>query len=170
MGQRDILEVFFENPTKNFQIRGIAKSLNIPKTTVSYQVGKFLKEKIIVKDDKGVFPRFRANESSENYRFLKKQESVKSIMESGLLNYIEKELNPRCIILFGSFAKGEHDAGSDVDIFVQARESRVDIARFEKKLRHKVNLLFEPNIDSLSPELLNNIVNGVMLRGFLKIR
>jgi DNA-binding Lrp family transcriptional regulator len=131
MGQVDILNVFLENPTKNFQIRGIARYLNIPKTTISYHVNKFLKDGIIIKEDKGVFPSFRAHESSENYRFIKKQESVRKIMEFGFLDYIEKELNPKCVVLFGSFAKGEYDAGSDIDIFVQAKEAKVDVARFE---------------------------------------
>ncbi len=170
MGQSNIINVFFEHPTKDFQIRGIAKSLKIPKTTVSYHINSFLKEKLITKRKKGVFPSFIANESNEIYRFRKREGSIKNIMESGLLDYIEKEVNPRCIILFGSFAKAEYDVKSDMDIFVQARDCSLDLDKFEKKLKHKINIFFEADLGKLSPELFNNIVNGIKLRGFLKIK
>ena len=166
----DILNIFFENPTKDFQIRGIAKTLKIPKTTVSYHVNNLLKKKIIKKQKKSVFPSFRANETNERYRFYKKQEFIKKIIYSGLLDYIEQECNPRCVILFGSFAKAEYDTNSDIDLFVQAKETSLNLKKFEKKLRHKINVLFEPNISKISPELFNNIINGIKLRGFLKIK
>lgn len=33
----------------------------------------------------------------------------------------------------------------------------------------KMNPLFEPNLSSLSKELLNNIINGTVLHGYLKV-
>ena len=170
MGQPNIINLFFEYPTKDFQIRGIAKDLNMPKTTVSYHINHLLKEKLIVKHNKNVFPSFTANESNEIYRFRKREEALTKIIGSDLLDYIDKEVNPRCIILFGSFAKAEYDISSDMDIFVQAKESSLDLDKFEKKLKHKINIFFETNLEKLSPELFNNIVNGVKLRGFLKIK
>ena len=86
------------------------------------------------------------------------------------MDYIENRYNPRCIILFGSFAKAEYDSKSDVDIFVQAKESKIDLTKFEKKIKHKINIFFEENIGNLSSNLLNNIINGVKLRGFLKVK
>jgi len=170
MGQPTIINLFFEHPANDFQIRGIAKSLKIPKTTVSYHINNFLKEKLIIKRKKGVFPSFAANETSEIYRFRKREDSIRKIMVCGLLDYIEKEANPRCIVLFGSFAKAEYDVKSDMDIFVQARDCSLDVGKFEKKLKHKINIFFEADLGKLSPELFNNIVNGIKLRGFLKIK
>ena len=170
MGQYGILNIFFEYPTEDFHIREIAKKLKIPKTTVSYHIKELLKKKVIIKRKKGVFPSFKANETNELYRFYKKQEFLKKIIEIGLLDYIENRYNPRCIILFGSFAKAEYDSKSDVDIFVQAKESKIDLTKFEKKIKHKINIFFEENIGNLSSNLLNNIINGVKLRGFLKVK
>ncbi|MFH1971869.1 MAG: nucleotidyltransferase domain-containing protein [archaeon] len=168
MGQ-DILNIFFENPTEEFHIRGIAKELNIPKTTVGYHINHLLKESLIIKNTKGVFTSFRANESSEVYRFYKREEFLKKLMENNLLDYLEKEFNPKCIILFGSFAKAEYDKKSDIDLFIQAKESKYNLEKYEKILKHKINLFFEPNLKSLSQELLNNIVNGIKLRGFIRL-
>ncbi len=165
-----IENVFFENPTQDFHIRGIARMLKIPKTTVSYQVKRLLKEGLIVKNKKSVFPSFRANEASEIYHFCKTQEFLKELVRSGVLDYIEREAHPRCIILFGSFAKGEYGNKSDIDLFVQSKEVAVNIEKFEKKLRHPINVLFEADVNKLSAELFNNIANGIKLRGFLKVK
>jgi len=169
VGQEQILNEFFENPTEEFHIRGIAKKLNIPKTTVGYHVNNFLKEKIIIKNTKGIFPSFRANETGEMYRFYKRQSFLQKLLKSDLINYIEKEFNPKCLILFGSFAKAEYDKNSDIDIFVQAKESNYNLTKFEKEFKHKINLFFEPNLNNLSPELLNNIINGMKLTGFIRL-
>jgi predicted nucleotidyltransferase len=170
MVQEKILNLFFENPTKDFQIRGIAKELNIPKTTVSYHINNLLDKELVIKHKKNVFPSFRANETNDMYRFYKRQEFLKKLIQDGLLDYLEKECNPRCIVLFGSFAKAEYDEHSDIDLFVQAKESKYNLKKFEKLLHHKINLFFEPNLENLSKELLNNIFNGVKLRGFIKIQ
>jgi len=170
MGHNKILTMFFENPSKEFQIRGIARMLKIPKTTVSYKINAFVKKGIVIRQKGGIFPTFRANNESELYRFEKKQEYLKRIMDSGFLDYIEKETNSKCIILYGSFAKGENDSKSDLDLFVQARDTKIDVSSFEKKLGHPINILFENDINKLSSELFNNILNGIKLRGYVKVK
>ena len=170
MGQQEIINVFFENPSKEFHIRGIARALKLPKTTVSYQVNALVKKGIIVKQKGGVFPAFRADNEGELYRFEKQQGFLRRIIGSGVLDHIEQHVHPKCIILFGSFAKAESDSKSDIDLFVQASDVRLDVSSYEKKLCHPINILFEPEIGKLSPELLNNILNGVKLRGFVKVK
>jgi len=170
MGHNRIKELFFENPTKDFQIRGIAKTLSIPKTTVSYQINKLLEQSIIIKEKKSVFPSFRANETNKIYRFYKKQSILQKIHESGLLDYLETECNPRCTILFGSVSKAEYDKNSDIDLFLQTKEIKINVEKYEKKLKHNINLIFEYNLNNISKELLNNIINGDKLQGFIKIK
>lgn len=169
MGHK-IESLFLENPEKEYHIREIARMLKIPKSTVSFHVDKLCKNLIVVKKTEGVFPSFTANSSSEAYKLYKRHSALKAILDSGLLDFLEQELNPKCIVLFGSFAKAEYDLKSDIDIFVQANEKEIDISRFEKQLRHPINLFFEPDLSKLSPELLNNIINGIKLRGYLKIK
>jgi len=169
-GHRRIMELFFEYPTKDFHIRGIAKTLNIPKATVGNQIKELIKNRLIIKRKKDVFPSFKANDTHEFYRYYKKQDALEKIMTSNLINYLEESCNPKCIVLFGSFAKGEYDINSDIDLFIQAAESELDIKKYEKKLKHKINILFEAKLNKLSDELLNNIINGVNLSGFLRIK
>lgn len=170
MGQNEVLRLFFENPSKEFQIRGIARELKASKTAISYHMNILLKKKLVLKKKRGVFPSFTANSTDELYRFYKRQYQIEKIISCGVLDHIEEEANPKCVILFGSFAKAEYDEKSDIDLFVQADETKLDLSRFEKKLRHRINIIFEPDIKRLSPELFNNIINGIKLRGYIKIR
>ena len=87
MGQ--ILNLFFEYPSKEFHIRGIARQLSIPKSTVSYRINQLLKKKLIIKNKNGVFPSFTANESNDIYLFYKRQDAIMRVIESGLLDYID---------------------------------------------------------------------------------
>jgi predicted nucleotidyltransferase len=170
MGQDKVLQLFLENPSEGFQVRGIAKILDIPKSSVGYQIKALVKKGMILRKTTGIFPFYIANAESEMYRFCKRQEAIAGILASGLLDFLEKETNPRCIILFGSFAKAEYDADSDIDIFIQAGEKRLDLLKFEKKLKHPINAIFSQDLNKLSAELFNNIINGVKLRGYIKIR
>ena len=168
MGQDIILNLFYENPTKEFHIREIARILKLSKTNIGYHINKLLKTNIII-TKKGVFKSYIANEDSKEYRYSKLLHGLKRIYDCGIIQYLEK-INPRCIVLFGSFAKAEYDINSDVDLFVQAPEQKLDLAKYEKKLKHKINVFFEPNINKLSPELLNNIINGIKLSGHIKLK
>lgn len=170
MGQDKILRLFFENPSGEFQIRGIAKLLKLPKSSVSYRIQQLAKRGIILRKKSGIFPCYAANAMGEQYHFYKLHDATEQIMELGLLDYIEKETNPRCIILFGSFAKAEYNGNSDIDLFVQAGEKALDLAKFEKKLKHPINIIFRHDLNKIPDELFNIIINGIKLRGFIKIR
>jgi predicted nucleotidyltransferase len=137
---------------------------------VNYHINNLLKENLIVKIKQKPFPSFRADETGGVYRFHKIQGFLRKILEIGLVDYLYKRLNPRCIILFGSFAKAEYDESSDIDIFIQSKETKINLEKFEKRLKHPINLYFKENINSLSKELFNNIMNGIKLRGYIKIK
>lgn len=76
---------------------------------------------------------------------------------------------PDAIVLFGSFSRGEDVKESDIDLFMVAKEKQLDIAKFEKYLDKQINIIWEENFNRLSKELRNNIINGIVLHGYLKV-
>lgn len=70
-------------------------------------------------------------------------------------------------MLFGSCARGEDIEASDVDLLVVSIEKEVDLKKFELVLKRKISLHFEENVSEIPKELLNNIVNGIVLFGYL---
>ncbi|MBI2548057.1 nucleotidyltransferase domain-containing protein [Candidatus Woesearchaeota archaeon] len=164
-----ILELFIEFPTKDFSARGLARNLKLSHATVIKYIADLEKLGFIKKKEATLYPTYFANTESQKYKFYKRNGLIFKINESGLIEYIQKESLPSSIVLFGSGAKAIFTEKSDIDIFVEAKESKLDVAKYEKKLDRKVNLLFEPNLNNLSKELRNNIINGIVLYGFIKI-
>ena len=171
MGHKEekIKYLFFENPRKQFQIREIARLTKIPKTTTERILKTLNKKGIIKREKEHVFPSYAANEESSLYKYEKKISIFNRIFHSGLSDELENELMPKCIVLFGSCAKGEYTKESDIDLFVQAK-GKINVEKYEKQLNHKINLIMEEDLSKLSNELLNNIINGIKLRGYLKIK
>ena len=45
----------------------------------------------------------------------------------------------------------------------------MDLRPFEQALHRKINILFEPDLKALGTELRNNLANGAVLSGYLKV-
>jgi predicted nucleotidyltransferase len=165
-----IMELFIEHPTKEFSLRGVARTLKLSHATVIPYINDLVKLGILNKKNETLYPTYYANIENENYKWYKRNYIIFKIRESGLIEYIYDNTLASSIVLFGSSAKGNYTENSDIDIFVEAKEQELGVKEFEKKLGKTINILFEPNINNLSLELRNNIVNGVILYGFIKIR
>ncbi len=164
-----ILQEFFDSPRKSFQIREISRIVKLAHPSVIKHLQVLEKMGFILKEKKGVYPAFKANRDSEDFKLLKKQNIVWRIHQCGLLGLLEEKFLPDCIVLFGSCARGEDNEESDIDLFVQAKEEDIKFEKFEKLLKRKINILFEPKLKNLSKELLNNIINGQVVYGYLKV-
>jgi len=168
-----ILKVFFENPLQEgmgFQLREISRITNIAPTSVKNYLNELEEEGFIKKKKHRIhsYPIYFANRDSDNFRFFKKLDMIISIKESGLLNYLE-EYNPNAIALFGSASKGEDILESDIDLFMLCSEYKLNLIKFEKKIKRKINIFFSSDFNRLSKELKNNIINGIILKGYLKV-
>jgi len=71
--------------------------------------------------------------------------------------------------LFGSSAFGEDTIESDIDIFIQCAGKSIELSKFQRKIGRKINLFFEEKFNDLSRELRNNIINGKILYGYIKV-
>ena len=61
---------------------------------------------------------------------------------------------------------------SDFDIcIIGSKEVDINLGKMEKKLNRKISLLFVEDVESLkkNKELLNNLINGFVVRGYLKV-
>ena len=112
---------------------------------------------------------YEANRLSPSYRLIKSNYLTTKIAVSGLIDYLERELHPKALVLFGRVQKGTYMEKSDVDIFVQGKEHKIDLHNFEKLIGHEINLFYEEDLKNLSEGLRNNILRGNRLTGRLQI-
>lgn len=164
--------LFFSNPTRTFYLMEISKRIGLAHTSVKKCIGGLLQEGIVTqsleKKGKRNFPLYRANINSKEYKKHKKIFNYDSVLQSGIIEFLEEKLMPKSIVLFGSFRKGEDTEDSDIDIFVECNKKEIDVSTYAKKLNRKVQLHFKEYFNSYPKELKNNIVNGIVLYGFLE--
>lgn len=167
-----VLDVFFTFPTKRLTLKDISVKAGIAHTSVKKQLDVLVKKGLVLREieKKGtrIFPLYKANRESTKFIQHKRLNNIESLFNSGLLNFLEENFMPKSIILFGSFLRGEDTEESDVDLFVEAPGQKLKFTRFEKRLGRRVELHFNESFHSYPTELKNNLVNGLVVHGFLE--
>jgi len=170
-----VLEVFFDNPLPEgigFQLREIGRKIKLAPKSVKLYLEELEKENLILKKEHRIhnYPVYYTNRDNNYFKFLKRLDILQRIEECGLLDYLDEKCMPDAIILFGSASRGEDVQGSDIDLYIQCDEKKLDLAKYEKELHRKANLFFEKDFDTLSEELKSNIINGDKLKGYLRVQ
>ena len=164
--------IFFVSPTKKQYLMDISRSIGLAHTSVKKNLDKLVKLGLIIesveKKGKRKFPFYKANTDSKLFKEHKMIYNLSSILKSGMIEFIEEKLMPKSIVLFGSYQRGDDVESSDIDIFVECKEEELNLNKFEKKLDRKVQLHFKENFALYPKELKNNIINGIVVMGFLE--
>lgn len=171
-----VLDIFLREPSKRFQLRELSRKCRLSTTAVKSSLTELEKEKLVVRRKDKMYTFFESNKDSDDYKVVKRFFTAISISRSGLLDYLDSELNrPEAIVLFGSAAKGEDAERSDVDIFVLTETPKeIALGKFEKTMGKQIKIMAMDKDDfeeakRRNPELINNIANGMVLRGFLEV-
>jgi len=131
-------------------------------------VGKLVEAGLVKKQKNGVYDGYVAT-MTLNFKIYKRMDLQLRLHKSGLLDFLEHNLVPDAVVLFGSASRGEDVENSDIDLLVVATEKTLNLTSFEKKLKRKISIHFEPEPTKLPKELLNTIVNGVVILGDLEV-
>jgi len=163
-----VLQLFFDYPTKHFQLREICRILKLGMPSVRNHVIKLEKEGFLKREKRGVYDSY-VSSRSDQFKLYKRNDILIRIHESGVIDFLANTLVPDVMVLFGSCSRGEDIESSDIDLFLVAKEKEVDLKTFEDKLRRKIVLHFEEKVSNIPKELLNSIINGIVLYGYLKV-
>ncbi len=121
--------------------------------------------------------RIKANQQSPEFIKSKVIHNLNFIYQSGLVEFLNEQFNnPKAIILFGSFRKGDDISTSDIDIAIESDEveeyktvTTKELIEFENLISRKIQIhLF--NRKSVDINVFNNIANGIVLMGFLEVK
>lgn len=161
-----VLEVFFKEPTNIHFIREIGRKINLAQTSVRNHVKELEKQGLIVGAKAKPFNGFIANRDNEKFIFYKQAHNFYSLY--GMKEKIVSSLYPQAIIVFGSYSKGEDVEESDIDIIVVSKSKKeIDLRRFEKILKRRINITFIDSIKKLDKPIRINVLNGWIIYGGL---
>jgi len=166
-----VIKVFLDSPTHGFKIREIARLIKLAPTSVRLHAEHLKKRKLIIekKEKNYELKTLHANRENPEFIFLQQQSIIFELKYSGIIEYLWESIVPKVIILYGSYAKGEAIEDSDIDLFIIGKEKNVNVEFHEKKLNKKIHLTFAESFTQLPDELRNNIINGKILKGYLKV-
>jgi predicted nucleotidyltransferase len=167
--KQKLLIPFLENPSTEFHLRELSRIAKLSPAGTSKILKQLLNENLLIKEKTALTDNYRANVENLEYEALKQAYNLFSIKKSGIADYLYARTSAQAIVLFGSFARGDNHRESDIDIsIIDGNTKDVSLKEYEEKLGHKINLLFI-NLKKAKPEFKNNILNGIVLRGFLKV-
>ena len=160
------MSIIFTYPTNGFTIREIGRKIGVSPPTASYIAKKMEKIELIKIERERTQHKVFGNFENEEFKNLKKIYNIFSLFE--LTEFLVENFNPTSVVVFGSFSKGEDTEESDIDIFVDSNSKKeVKLTKFEKKLKRNIHLHMK-NIKDIPEELRCNIINGIILDGFLE--
>lgn len=162
------LKPFFEDCYRRINIREYAKIMKISPPTSSKLLNYYYKEGILKMEVYKNYLFFYANNKSKEFVVLSRMYWQNKL--NPFLDYFEKKFVNPTIILFGSLSKTETKEDSDVDLAIFAYKRDLNLKQFEKKIGRKIQIFWFKNIENIGDkELTNNIINGYILTGKLKL-
>lgn len=162
------LKPFFEDCYRRINIREYAKIMKISPPTSSKLLFDYYKKGLLKKQEYRNYIFYYANQESK--QFIDLSRIYWSYKLEKLTDFIDKELINPAVVLFGSTAKAEVKENSDIDIavFSSGEINLKDVKNFESELNRKIQIFEFNSLKNIkNKELMNNIINGYILRGKL---
>ncbi len=174
--KQKVLELFYKFPEKEFSLSDIAKEANVAKANLG-DILIFLESIGFIKIEKLTkIWRVKANQEAWIFKRGKIDYNLNFIYQSGLVEFLyESYNNPKSLILFGSFRKGEDTSKSDIDIAIESDAFEKytilglrQLSEFERSIGRAIQI-HQFSRKSIDDNLFNNIANGIVLMGFLEV-
>ena len=172
-----VIEVLFKYPEKEFSLSDLAKEAEVAKANIGNILEELKKTGFINIEKLSKIWRIKANQKNLLYIRSKIVYNLNFIYRSGLVDFLMDYFkNPKAIVLFGSFRKGDDLSNSDVDVAIESDEVEEykivglkELSEFEKSIGRKIQIhLF--NRENIDINVFNNIANGIVLLGFLEVK
>lgn len=162
------LRLFFEDCYRRINVREYSRVMRISAPTASKILFEMNKGGLLKMEKDRNYIFFYANKENRDFVELLRIYWRGKLRE--VIDYLEKDITSPTIILFGSVAKAETREDSDIDIAVFGHKKNLDLSTFEKRLKRKIQIFWFSSIKKVNnKELVNNIINGHILSGRLKI-
>lgn len=140
--QFKVLSHFFDNPNEEFYLRELARLLKISPMTVKRKLDDLVHDKLIIRQKRKNQILYHANMESQAFKFAKISYNLAWLDENEIVEYLlEKVPGISSIVLYGSYAKGENDKHSDLDLLLICTSKKNDFHEIEKKLGIEVNII-----------------------------
>lgn len=127
--RRRVLTLFYTNPDRRYHVREIIRQADVGTGSVQSELRRLLAADLLTVEREGRQVYYQASRTSPVFAELRglmvKTEGVPALLESALLPLSEQI---RFALIYGSFARGEETASSDVDVLIVGQLRLDDVA------------------------------------------
>jgi len=141
-----VLEFFLKYPTEKTYLKELAKKLQISPRSVKIYCDLFEKDGIIKREIKGNMHIFTTNNDNFVVKEMKRVYFLNLLAEMNIEDIAEESAS---IAIYGSYASGNYDEKSDVDILIIGEEQHVKrdiIIKIMEKIEKEFQLTVIPII------------------------
>lgn len=170
--QLKVLSWFLEHPTDKYYLRECARILKMSPMTVKRSLDFLVKQEYLIRriEKNQIF--YSANVDNIAVRYLKIQRNLAWLEDRKMVEMILKEMKGvSSIVLFGSYARGENDSDSDIDLLVISNSKEKPTAKAARLLERDVNFLnfshqkWTKEVKTNPALYLDIITDGIVLYG-----
>lgn len=162
------LKPFFKDCYRRISVREYSRIIKVSPPTASKLLFLLHKEGLLMMEKDRNYIFFYANKENKNFIDLSRAYWRAQLNE--ITTYFEKNIINPAAVLFGSISKAEVTKDSDIDIAIFGNKKELNIKEFESKLNRKIQILWFNSINDIgNKDLANNIINGYILTGRLKL-
>jgi uncharacterized protein len=139
-----VLEFFLTHPSGEIHLNELARNLEIARGSSKSYCDAFVEEGLILESSKGNLRLFRLNRDDFAVREIMKAYYLLKLKYLGIENLAEGCIS---LAIYGSFARGDIDERSDLDLLVIGEESNVDrdrVLKLQDALDRKIQLTLLP--------------------------
>ena len=166
---KPIITLFFNEPNKQWHFEQLRGTSGLSRAQTNAWLQKLLQQKIIQRiKPKHKMPYYLADLESSHYYFTKRIFSLQELYASGLLSYLYSLDRAQCIILFGSFSRGDWHTESDIDLFIYGDIDRLQLGPYLSTLGREIEIFSgknEKDLQRMGSLFLTQIINGICLKG-----
>ncbi len=166
-----IISWFLQNPARKIHFKELCRQLGLSPSTVKAYCGEFSKKGWVLSERQANLRIYSLNNESFSVRALKRAHFILVLdrLKAGKVA-LEGAIS---LALYGSYASGEYDEKSDVDLLLLGRKEQVDYGfakRVEEALGKEVQITvfslheWEKGRDA-SPFMLSVLRNHALLKG-----
>ncbi len=170
--QLTILNFFLENPYNSYYLRESARLLHMDPMTIKRALSLLVSDELLIQTKEKNQILYKANLNNPACRYLKISYNLAWLQKKKLSEYLINHMHSTTsILLFGSYAKGENDAESDIDILVITLSKQPPTTALSTILKRDVNLItFTPaqwtrQATTNKAFYLEVILDGIVLYG-----
>ncbi len=147
-----ILAQFLKSPTTPLHIKELARRLSVSPGSVSNSVKGFHADGLLGKEEIGLAHLYKLNNEHPLVKSLKRAYGLVRLLGAGLISKtLDADDGVISIALYGSFASGEYDEKSDVDLLViSANDSKTRISIALREIELKLELKVSVEVLSLT--------------------